>query len=97
MQKVTILFILIAMLIALVVPVAADAEADEACWGQVTAVYAALGLEGEHSSSFAGEPRDGLYALANDFYEAGAIDEPTLWALGALLNDLLGLDISACE
>ena len=68
---------------------------DNACWGQLSVVYAQMGIMGDHSSQQE-EPRDGLYNLAVDFYEAGDISEPSLQALGAYLNQALGLSIEAC-
>lgn len=68
---------------------------ERACWGQVTAAFAAMGMMGEHASQQE-EPRVGLYNLAYDLWDEGVIDEPTLQALGEFLAAELGLSIEAC-
>jgi hypothetical protein len=68
----------------------------QACWGQATKVFAQTGEMGEHSSSFAGDPRLGLRNLARALYEQGVIPDDTLQALGAFVAAELGLSISAC-
>lgn len=65
------------------------------CWGQASAVFAQMGLMGEHSSEQE-EPRLGLANLAWLLYDAGILSEPTLAALGAFVADDLGLDIDRC-
>ena len=67
-----------------------------ACWGQAAAVFAQLGEMGEHSSSFSGEPREGLANLARELYDDGALSDDTLQALGAFVAAAYGLSISAC-
>ena len=66
-----------------------------ACWGQASAVYAKMGLMGEHSSQQE-EPRIGLANLARYLFELGIIAEPTMQALGAFFATELGLSIEAC-
>lgn len=66
-----------------------------ACWGQATQVFARMGEMGAHASEQA-NPRLGLANLARALYDAGALDEPTLQALGAFVADALGLTIDAC-
>jgi hypothetical protein len=65
------------------------------CWGQASAVFARMGLMGEHASQ-QDEPRIGLANLARILFEQGIISEPTLAALGAFVADELGLEIDRC-
>jgi len=65
------------------------------CWGEATAVFARMGLMGEHASQQE-EPRAGLAVLARYLYDMGVISEPTLAALGAYLVAELGLDVDSC-
>ena len=96
MRKILTLAILIAMLGALVVPMSADGGTDKACFGLVAAAYGQLGLQGEHASSFAPDPRIGLANLAQLLFDMGVLDEPTMWALGEYLNEAENLNIEAC-
>jgi len=73
----------------------AFAGPGNSCWGQASAVFAQMGLMGEHSSE-QGEPRLGLANLARALYDLGVLSEPTLAALGAFVVDELGLDIDSC-
>ena len=50
---------------------------------------------GEHASEQI-EPRLGLANLAGALYEAGALPEPTLAALGAYVAGELGLELDRC-
>lgn len=76
--------------------VSAPASAQgNSCWGQATAVFAQMGLMGEHASQ-QDEPRAGLGNLAQILFDMGVISEPTLAALGAYLADTLGLSIDRC-
>ena len=77
------------------VPVALSTTTADACWGQAAAVFAQLGVMGEHSSEQA-NPRLGLANLARALYDQGVIPEPTLQALAAFKANTLGLDIDAC-
>ncbi len=97
MKKIVLIATLLALVFALVIPAGVQAGDEDACFGLVAAAYAQLGLQGEHSSSFAGEPRIGLANLAVLLYEAGAISEPTMTGLGIFLNEAEGLDIAVCE
>ncbi len=74
----------------------AAARPANSCWGQATAVFAQMGVMGEHASE-QGEPRVGLAGLARLLFEAGVIPEPTLAALGVFVTGQLGLSIDACE
>lgn len=65
------------------------------CWGQATAVYAAMGLMGPHASEQS-NPRAGLRNLARLLYDLGIIDDDTMAALGAYVAEELGLSIDAC-
>lgn len=68
----------------------------DACWGQATAAFAQMGEMGEHASQQE-EPRAGLGNLANILYEEGALDAPTIQALGAFLVSIdPDLTIEAC-
>jgi hypothetical protein len=67
----------------------------QACWGQASAVFAQMGVMGEHSSSFP-TPRLGLRNLARLLYDAGIIEDDTMQALGAFVAAELGLSIAAC-
>jgi hypothetical protein len=74
----------------------ASARGSDACWGQATALFAQMGLMGEHASSF-DTPRLGLRNLARALYEQGVIEADTMQALGAFVADELGLDVAACQ
>lgn len=83
-------------LIALALLAAAPAAAQgNSCWGQASAVFARMGLMGDHASQ-QDEPRVGLGNLARILFEQGIIPEPTLAAMGAFLADVLGLSIDRC-
>jgi len=69
---------------------------DAACWGQASAVFAQMGEMGAHASQQSA-PRLGLANLARALYEAGAISEPTIQALGVFVAAELGLSIEACQ
>jgi len=73
----------------------AFARRGNSCWGQASAVFAQMGLMGEHSSEQE-NPRQGLANLARYLYDAGILAEPTLAALGAFVADALGLEIDNC-
>ena len=82
---------------AFVAPDAASANPGNgnSCWGQATAVFAQMGVMGEHASEQQ-EPRLGLAGLARALFEAGVIPEPTLAALGVFVTSELGLSVDAC-
>lgn len=72
------------------------AQAQSAsCWGQATAVYAAMGLMGPHASQQP-NPRAGLRNLARLLYDLGVIDDDTMAALGKYVAEESGLSIDAC-
>jgi hypothetical protein len=73
----------------------AIANQGNSCWGQASAVFAQMGVMGEHSSE-QDEPRLGLANLARALFDAGVLAEPTLAALGAFVASELGLDIDRC-
>lgn len=57
--------------------VLADAPANPNCWGVVSSQRATIYLDiGEHSLSFAGEPRLGLGNFARLLYDPGRTDGP---------------------
>jgi hypothetical protein len=74
----------------------AQAQDDNACWGQATAVFAQTGEMGEHASQQP-TPRLGLRNLARALYDAGVIGDDTMQALGAFVANELGLSIDACQ
>jgi hypothetical protein len=65
-------------------------------WEQASAVFAQMGLTGEHASQQP-TPRLGLANLARALYEAGVSSEPSLAALGGFVVEEIGLDIDACR
>jgi hypothetical protein len=77
-------------------PAAAQSSQPASCWGQASAVFAQMGVMGEHSSSF-DTPRLGLRNLARVLYEQGVIADDTMQALGAFVSSELGLTIEACQ
>jgi hypothetical protein len=96
-MKKTFAWFLLALLISLmVVPGNAQAASSQACWGQATAVFAQMGEMGQHASEQE-TPRLGIIRLAWLLYEQGAIDAPTIQALGAFVAAELGLSIEACQ
>ena len=97
MKKIVMIATLLALVLAMVVPVSVQADYSDACFGLVASVYGQLGIQGEHASSFAGDDRVGLYNLAGQLYDLGFLNEPTITGLGVFLHDALGLDIDACQ
>lgn len=90
--------LLLVMLLASTVLAPTSAQAgpnDRACWGQASAVFAQMGLMGEHSSQQA-TPRLGLRNLARALYEQGLIPDDSMQALGVFVATELGLSIDAC-
>jgi hypothetical protein len=86
---------LVFALALLMSPMAAQAANESACWGQATAVFAQMGVMGEHASQEP-TPRLGLRNLARALYEAGVIENDTMEALGQFVSGALGLSIEAC-
>lgn len=68
----------------------------QACWGQATAVFAAMGEMGEHSSEQL-TPRLGLRNLARALADAGIIPDDSMQSLGVFVANELGLSIDACS
>jgi hypothetical protein len=89
-----VLIMLLAMTVFSVTSVMA--ESDNACWGQATRVFAQTGEMGQHASQQA-NPRLGLRNLARALYEAGAIPDDSMQALGAFVANELELSIEACQ
>jgi hypothetical protein len=87
--------VFIILILTVLVSVPAFAGPGNSCWGQASAVFAKMGMMGEHSSSF-DTPRVGLANLARELYDAGVISEPTLAELGAFVADELDLQIDRC-
>jgi hypothetical protein len=73
-----------------------SAQSSNACWGQATAVFARMGVMGEHASGY-DTPRLGLRNLARALYDQGVIEDDTMQALGAFVAAELGLDVGACR
>lgn len=65
------------------------------CWGAASAAFAQLGEMGEHSATQE-TPRLGLRNLARALYEAGAIPDDSMDALGTFFAESLGLSLEAC-
>lgn len=95
MKKIAMSVLVILLLLLTVMPALANTDEDSACWGQASAVYAQMGLTGEHSSSFE-TPREGLRNLARQLYADETIEDDTMQALGAFVAEALGLSIDAC-
>jgi hypothetical protein len=73
-----------------------DSQADDqACWGQATRVFAAMGVMGEHASQYE-TPRLGLRNLARALYESGVIADDSMQSLGAFVATVERLSIDAC-
>jgi hypothetical protein len=89
-----VIFVLASMLVTPAGSV--HAVSENACWGQASAVFAQMGLMGEHSSQFE-TPRLGLRNLARALYAAGAIPDDSMQALGVFVSQELGLSIDACQ
>jgi hypothetical protein len=97
MKKLTILFVLALLLMAVVIPAAVQAAPDDAaCWGQATKVFAQTGEMGQHASQQP-TPRLGLRNLARVLFEQGVIPEDSMQALGAFVASALDLSIDACN
>ncbi|MBY5920314.1 hypothetical protein [Ferrimonas balearica] len=71
------------------------AAGNAACWGQASAVFAQMGMMGEHSSSF-DSPRLGLRNLARALADVGVIPDDSMASLGGFVAAELGLEIEAC-
>ena len=73
----------------------AFAGQGNSCWGQASAVFAQMGVMGEHSSEQE-EPRLGLANLARVLADLGVIPDDSMASLGAFVAAELGLEIEAC-
>jgi hypothetical protein len=94
--RLTIALLITVLLLSAVSFAPAAAQSPASCWGQASAVFAQMGVMGEHSSSF-DTPRLGLRNLARALYDQGVIEDDTMQALGAFVAAELGLDIEACR
>ncbi|HEX6308013.1 MAG TPA: hypothetical protein VFZ69_07485 [Longimicrobiales bacterium] len=74
----------------------ANAADDQACWGQATAVFAALGVMRPHASKEYDTPREGVRNLACSLYAAGLIADDSMQALGEFVATAENLSIDAC-
>jgi hypothetical protein len=92
-RRVAVIALVVGLSIGLALPAWAAAPANPSCWGVVSSQFAkAAGGLGEHSSSFAGEPRLGLGNVARAVLGEGA----HVSALGTALAGLDGLDETSC-
>ena len=94
-MKKFVIFVLVLLMVVTAIPVSADTDTPDACWGQATAVFAKTGEMGEHASQEA-TPRLGLRNLARALAEQGVIEDDSLQTLGAFVASALGLTIEAC-
>ncbi len=95
MKKFTVVFVLVVMMAFSVLSVSADTSQGDACWGQATAVFAQMGVMGEHASQQE-NPRLGLHNLAVALADAGIIPDDSMASLGQFVSAELGLSIDAC-
>jgi hypothetical protein len=70
--------------------------AQAACWGQASAVFAQMGVMGQHASQQP-SPRAGLRNLARMLAEFGVIADDSMASLGAFVSATLGLSVDACQ
>lgn len=94
MKIFTIVFLVTVMVLLSITPAQANTNVS-ACWGQASAVFAQMGVMGEHSSQEP-TPRVGLANLARLLYEQELIDDDSMTALGQFVADAYGLSIEAC-
>jgi predicted Zn-dependent protease len=96
MKKLSVVLLVALLVSVLLIPAATQAApGDNACWGQATSVFAQMGMMGQHASEQE-TPRLGLRNLARALYDAGAIPDDTMQALGAFVATEQGLSIDAC-
>ena len=75
----------------------ADAPANPHCWGVVVSQRATIYQDmGEHSSSFAGEPRLGLGNFARMLHDLGLTAGPHISDAGSVAAALDGLSGTHC-
>lgn len=100
MKKFFILVIVLALMLVFASSAGAAsvqaAPGGNSCWGQASAVFARMGMMGEHSSQQA-NPRWGLRNLARELYDQGVLPDDSMQALGAFVAGELGLSIDACQ
>jgi hypothetical protein len=96
MRKWVVVVIVVLILVGALMPTAAQAASDRACWGQATKVFAKMGVMGEHAAEFE-TPRLGLRNLARALYASGDIPDDSMQALGAFVAEALELSIDACQ
>ena len=72
-----------------------DNAGDCACWGQATAVFARMGMMGEHASEQP-TPRVGLRNLARYLADEGIIPDDSMQSPGEFVDSAYGLSIEAC-
>lgn len=96
MKKLTLALALVLVLALLALPAFANTDNYDACWGQATAAYAALGEMGEHASQQE-TPREGLANLAQRLYEEEGIGDGSLQGLAVFLVSIdPDLTVEAC-
>ena len=101
MKKLVVVLVVV-MASMLVFATVQAAPGDAACWGQASAVFAATGEMGVHSSDPDGDgerggPRVGLRNLARALYEQGVIADDSMASLGMFVASELEFDIDACS
>ena len=94
MKKLVVVLSLVLMLAVMIIPMSAEASSPQ-CWGQATAVFAQMGVMGEHASQEP-TPRLGLYNLAVALADAGIIPDASMESLGVFVSSALGLSIESC-
>jgi competence protein ComGC len=94
MKKIAIVVLVVLLLLLTAIPTLAQAN-EQACWGQASAVFAQMGVMGQHSSAQP-TPRLGLRNLARALYQEGVIEDDSMQALGRFVVEVLGLEIEAC-
>jgi hypothetical protein len=87
----TVVFVL-AFAFALLAPGVASAQAEQACWGQATKVFAQAYGMGEHASQQE-TPRLGLRNLARSLYDAGLLPDDSMQSLARFVSAELGLEV----
>jgi hypothetical protein len=84
----------LALAIVLLLPGTAWAQSDQACWGQVTKVFAQVYGMGQHASEQE-TPRLGLRNLARVLYEQGVLEDDSMQSLARFLDR--SLDLAVCR
>ncbi|MDT8305110.1 MAG: hypothetical protein RRC07_04185 [Anaerolineae bacterium] len=100
MKKLVVVMLVVMMSLLVFATVQASTDQEDACWGQASAVFAATGVMGQHSSDPTDgedQPRVGLRNLARSLYDQGVIADDSMASLGAFVAAAEGLSIDACD